>query len=102
MAVSPGFSRFAITGNRSVTSGSLVKAGDIVLQTSANEVQATPTPPMSTVIRTPVALQTTEPLTQPATQPESGLPVSLIGMGIAGVIILIGLAVYLRRQKTTL
>jgi hypothetical protein len=102
MAVSPGFSLFAITGNRSVTSGSLVQGANAVLQTSANEDKATPTHPMSTMISTPVALQTTEPLTQPATQPESGLPVTLIGMGIAGVIILIGLAVYLRRRKTTL
>ena len=98
MATSPGFSRFAITGNITVTSGTLVQAPDSVLQTSGSAAQAAAVPELSVTSPEPAAVQTTEaPAVQTATRPPSGLPVTIIGMGIAGVIILAGLVMLVRR-----
>lgn len=102
MARSSGFSRFAITGNKTFTSGTLAQDPHPVLQPSVHEVQVTEASPMSTVTGTPVALQTTEPPAQAATQTSPGFSsVTLLGAGMIGVIILIGLAMIVRRRRKT-
>jgi hypothetical protein len=102
LALSPGFSRFAISGDINSSSSQLGQSPAPKLQTFGDMVQATTAVP--TVIRTPVALQTTpEPSAQPATQPSSGFSsMKIIGAGIVGVIILIGLALVVLRRKTDL
>jgi hypothetical protein len=101
-AVSPDLVRFAITGDINSSSGQIVQSPEPKLQTFGDMVQATTA--VSTMVHTPVALQTTsEPSAQSATQPSSGFPpMIIIGIGIAGIIILIGLVVFVRRRKTTL
>jgi hypothetical protein len=99
IALSSGFSRFAISGDINGSSSQLVRTPEPKLQTFGDMVQATTA--VSTGVRIPVALQTTpEPSAQPATQPSSGFPAMIIiGIGIIGIIILIGLAVVLRRRR---
>ncbi|MCX6686542.1 MAG: PGF-pre-PGF domain-containing protein [Methanoregula sp.] len=93
-AVSPVFSRFAITGE-------IDPAGAVQEQTPNNQtlsdmVQATTAPVVSTVAHTPIATQTTAaPPAQPAIQPSFGFPVMIIG--VVGIIILIGVALLIRR-----
>ncbi|MDD1699338.1 MAG: PGF-pre-PGF domain-containing protein [Methanoregula sp.] len=98
ISTSPGFSRFAITGNITFTSGTLVQAPDSVLQASGSAAQAAAIPVLSAISPAPTTVQTTEtPGGQTATRPPSGLPETIIGMGIAGGIILAGLVMLVRR-----
>jgi PGF-pre-PGF domain-containing protein len=93
-AVSPRFSRFAITGE--INPAGAVQEQTPNNQTLSDMVQATTAPVVSTVAHTPIATQTTAaPPAQPAIQPSFGFPVMIIG--VVGIIILIGLALLIRR-----
>jgi hypothetical protein len=85
-AVSPGFSRFAVTGGTN-------SSGVVNDQTQNNPnygdlVQATTAPIISTVANTLVTQQTTTaPPAQPMNQPTSGFPVIIIG--VVGIIVIV-------------
>ena len=102
MALTPGFSRFAVTGKIKNTSGNPVQVQNPQLQTFGDIAQATSAPPISTLTSTSVSNPTTqEPVTQPQTQLAFGFPVmTMIGIGIIGIIILIGLTMYIQRKRT--
>jgi hypothetical protein len=94
-AVSPAFSRFAITGE--INPAGAVQEQTPNNQTLSDMVQATTAPVISTVAHTPIATQTTAaPPAQPAIQPSFGFPVMITG--VVGIIILIGLALLIRRR----
>ena len=100
IAASPGLMRFAITADTNSSSAQPVQSPEPEPQTFGDMVPAA-TPPPS--VSTPVALRTTEPPAQPGTQPSSGFSfMTILGAGIAGVIIIIGIAVLVRRRKTDL
>jgi hypothetical protein len=98
--LSPGFMRFAITGEFNSSSDKFALSSDPKLQRFGDMVQINTDPVVSTNVQTPVAPQTTEQSAQPATPPLSGFPVSYTGIGIVGIIILIGLAAFVRQRRS--
>jgi hypothetical protein len=99
-ALSPGFGRFAITGELKGPADSVVQ-GQTTPQGTINDMVKVPLT-VTTVSRTPVLLQTTEVPAQPATQPSAGFSSLTIVAAILGIIILIGLALVVRRRKSDL
>jgi hypothetical protein len=94
-ALYPGLMRFAITGEIQGSTGQIAQSPE---PTRQSIVQATPA--VTTVVRTPVALRTTEP---PGTQPLPGFSsITIIGAGISGVLILMGMVLIFRRRQTDL
>ena len=92
-ATTPGFSKFAITG----------QSPPLAVQTTAAAPQsfgslaaADPAPVVSTVVRTPVATQTTTAPVQPV-QPSAGFPLATLGLGVVGCIVLVTGALVTRR-----
>jgi len=93
-AASPGFSRFAISGE--INPAEAVQEQTPDNQTFGDMDAATTIPVVSTAAHTPIATQTTKaPPVQPTDQPSSGVPVMIIG--VVGIIILIGLGLLIRR-----
>jgi len=98
-ATSPGFSRFAITGQVALTVQSLVATPAPTVQAAGDILKASATaqiPTTTNVTRKPVAVQTTAP---PAavSQPAPGFPLAAVALTGAGCVVLIGCAVLVRR-----
>ncbi|MDO9325410.1 MAG: PGF-pre-PGF domain-containing protein, partial [Methanoregula sp.] len=102
IATSPGFSRFAITGQAHLTPQSTTVIPSPTVQTFGDITKASVTPSsVSTTARVPVAqnpvtVQTTVP---PAavSQPASGLPLATLALIGAGCVVLIGGGFLVRR-----
>jgi PGF-pre-PGF domain-containing protein len=102
-AVSPGFTRFAIAAEPSGSNGGPDPSSESAVKTFGDMIKTSPVPTVSAVADTPAILQTTASPSLPATQPSPGFSsVTLIGAGIAGIIILIGVAVFFRKGKSDL
>jgi LPXTG-motif cell wall-anchored protein len=101
-ALSPGLGRFAITGDNRRSAVPLVIGKETPQGTFNDMVKATVTQVVPTLSRTPVALQTTEVPAPPATQPSAGFSSLTIVAGIFGILILIGLALVVRKRKSDL
>ena len=102
-ALSPGFTRFAIAAEPADSTSGPDPSGGPALRTFGDMIKTSPVPTVSAVVNTPGILQTTAPPSLPATQPSSGFSsVTLLGAGIAGIIILIGMAVFFRKGKSDL
>jgi hypothetical protein len=101
-ALSPGLGRFAITGDLGGSAVPLVLGQETPQSTFNDIVNASVTQIVSTVSLTPVVMQTTEVPAQPATQPSAGFSSLTIVTATFGIIILIGLALVVRRRKSDL
>jgi hypothetical protein len=100
-AVSPGLGRFAITGDTNESAVPLVM-GQETPQGTKDLVEVSVTQVVPTLSRTPEVMQTTEVPAQPATQPSAGFSSLTLVAAIFGIIILIGLALVVRRRKSDL
>ncbi len=97
--LSPGVMQFAITGDKQGQPGPRVQSAEQEHQTFGDTAQAAATPDVSDGVTVSVGLQSTEHPAQLATRPSIGFSsVIVVGAVIAGVIILIGLVVFVRRR----
>jgi hypothetical protein len=101
-AVSPGLGRFAVSGDPRGSAVPRVMGRETPQGTFNDMVKISATLAVSTVSNAPVVMQTTEVPAQPATQPTAGFSSLTIVAGILGIIILIGLALVVRRSKSDL
>jgi LPXTG-motif cell wall-anchored protein len=99
-ALSPGFGRFAITGDFRESVAPPVIDQTKTRGTFGDMVEASV--PVTTVSHTPVVTQTTEIPAQPATLPSAGFSSLTIVAAIFGIMILIGLVLVARRRKSDL
>jgi hypothetical protein len=101
-AVSPGLGRFAVTGDPRGPAVPRVMGQETPQDTFNDMVKISATQAVSTVSNALVVMQTTEVPPQPATQSTAGFSSLTIVAGIFGIIILIGLALVVRRKKSDL
>ena len=94
-APTPGFSRFAIAG-QNLPVATMVQTTAPVSQTPEIPVAAEVTRAVSTTMKTPVAAQTTAVPALPA-QPSPSLPLSTIGLGVVGCVVLVTGGILTRR-----